>query len=252
MKSIILAAGKGSRLMPLTKNIPKCLVEINGKSIIEHQLNVLNNFNLDEINLVTGYKSNKLNYLQCNKIFNPKFDYTNMLYSLYCASEILDDEILISYGDSIYDTEIIRKTVDYKSDICLASDMNWKNYWKSRYKNPLDDLETFVKDSEDKIVSLGSKPSSYSEINGQYIGLIKLSSKGAVIFRNKLNEYKLNGTVNSIPFEKAYITDFIQQLIFDKVKIIAVSISTDYVEIDTIDDLNSKMTVERVDRISKV
>jgi L-glutamine-phosphate cytidylyltransferase len=251
MKSIILAAGKGSRLMPLTKNIPKCLVEINGKSIIEHQLSVLKNFNLDEINLITGYRSNKLNYLQCKKIFNSKFDSTNMLYSLSCASNILDDEILISYGDSIYDNKIIRKIIDCKLDICVASDINWKRYWESRYENPLDDLETFVKDSQDRIISLGSKPKNYSQINGQYIGLIKLSKKGAVIFKDKLNDYKLFGIVNSKPFEKAYITDFIQQLIYDKVKIFSVSISSDYVEIDTVEDLKSKMTVERVERISK-
>ena len=62
---------------------------------------------------------------------------------------------------------------------------------------------------------------------------------------------KLFGIVNSKPFEKAYITDFIQQLIYDKVKIFSVSISSDYVEIDTVEDLKSKMTVERVERISK-
>lgn len=252
MKSIILAAGKGSRLMPLTKFIPKCLVEINGKSIIEHQLSVLDNFDFNQINLVTGYRSNKLNYLPCNKIFNPEFDSTNMLFSLSCASNTLNDEILISYGDSIYDNQMISKIIECKYDICIANDINWKEYWMSRYENPLEDLETFAKDPQDRIISIGSKPKNYNEVNGQYIGLIKLSKKGAVIFKEKINEYKSLGVVNSKPFETAYITDFIQQLIYDRIKIFAVSVSTDYVEIDRVEDLKSKLTIERVKRISKV
>ena len=63
MKSIILAAGKGTRLKELTKSKPKCLVKIQGKSIIEYQLEIFDNFKFDEILLVAGYKSKKLNYL---------------------------------------------------------------------------------------------------------------------------------------------------------------------------------------------
>jgi len=60
MISIILAAGKGSRLYPLTKNKPKCLVKYKNKSILSHQINTFNKVKIKKIYLVSGYKSSKI------------------------------------------------------------------------------------------------------------------------------------------------------------------------------------------------
>lgn len=251
MKSIILAAGEGKRLMPLTKNIPKCLVKINNEPIIEQQIKVLGNFDFEDFYMVTGYKFEKLEYLNCKKIYNSEYSKTNMLYSLWCARKHLNDDVIITYGDSVYDFELIKTIIECKFEIGIASDKNWKSFWKSRYQNPLDDLETFKTDSSNRVISIGEKPNDYSEVNGQYIGLIKLSKKGSRIFRNRLNLYKSKGVVNSKPFVDAHITDFIQQLINDNISIFSVDVESDYIEIDTLDDLESLLTKERFLRISQ-
>ena len=59
-KAIILAAGQGTRLLPYTKDLPKCMVEICGKPLIEFQIDVLRSCGISEINLVVGYESQKL------------------------------------------------------------------------------------------------------------------------------------------------------------------------------------------------
>jgi len=250
MKSIILAAGRGTRLKPLTNNIPKCLVKVHDKALIEYHLAVLNKFNFDDIILVTGHESSKLDYLNCKKLLNPNYESTNMLYSLFCAIEEFDDDLIISYGDSVYDYEIINRVISSNKDICVASDQNWREYWESRYEDPLNDLETFICDSSKKIISLGAKPKDYSEINGQYIGLLKFSKKGALEVKKQIMKCFNKNEVNYKKFNDAYLTDFIQELISRKIEIYSVPITSKYIEIDDMDDLNSNMTQQRL-RIMK-
>ena len=246
MRSIILAAGKGTRLGKLTQNKPKCLVKILGKPIIEYQLNIFDSCGIRDITLITGYMSSKLDYLKKNTIINKDYETTNMLYSLYCALEIIEGDVIISYGDSVFDKNIIEKLASSKSDISIASDSRWKEYWQSRYADPLSDLETYRLDKIGNVVSLGDEASSLDEIDGQYIGLIKLNKTGSKIFKNELEFFFNKQKVNNKSFSTAYLTDFIQALINKKYTIKSIDILTDYIEIDTIEDLESKITIERV------
>ena len=251
MRSIILAAGKGTRLNKLTQEIPKCLVKIKGKSLIEYQLSIFNNFKFKDIILIAGYKYKKLKFLSKKIVLNKSYDRTNMLYSLYCALKYINGDVLISYGDSVFDKSIIKKIINSNSNICVASDANWKKYWKSRYKNPLLDLETFKVDQNNNVTSLGDKPKSFEEINGQYIGLIKLSSKGSEIFKKELEYYFKKGSVNNKNFNDAFLTDFLQVLISKGYEIKSESIYGNYIEIDTIQDIDSLITQERVKSFKK-
>ena len=113
MKILILAAGKGTRLKELTRDNPKCLVKLDGKSIIQYQLDIFKNFNVEDIVLIAGYKSEKLEFLSKKIILNKKYDTTNMLYSLFCAIDEIKGDVLISYGDSVFDNSIIEKMKAY-------------------------------------------------------------------------------------------------------------------------------------------
>lgn len=246
MKTIILAAGKGTRLKPLTDDKPKCLVPILGKPIIEHQLEIFKNIFQKKSIVVSGYKTEKLNYLNTDLIINDEFDKTNMLYSLYCAKKELNGEVLISYGDSIYSKNIIESILKCKSDICISIDKDWKSYWDSRYEDPLSDLETLRLNDEGNIIEIGNIPNSYKQIEGQYIGLIKLSKKGSEIFSREVSNSRKKKDVNGKPFNGAYLTDFLSDLIKLRYELKANPIHGGYVEIDTEEDLKSEITLKRV------
>ena len=83
MKAIILAAGQGTRLRPLTDNKPKCMVELLGKPLIQHQLETLRRNGIDEIHIATGYMQEKIDFERTTKHFNPKYESTNMVYTLF-------------------------------------------------------------------------------------------------------------------------------------------------------------------------
>ena len=108
MKAIILAAGEGTRLRPHTLYRPKCLVEIDGRSLLDRQLDVLNSENVDPIIVVGGYRAEMLRRENIKLHINPLFSETNMVWTLFCAEADLEGDIILSYGDIVYSREILR------------------------------------------------------------------------------------------------------------------------------------------------
>ena len=104
---IILAAGKGTRLNETTENLPKGMIEIFGKTLIERQIEIYNNCGINDITIVTGYKNEKIKYSNVDCIFNQNFDSTNINESLFCASKKFKDSVIISYTDIIFEQQII-------------------------------------------------------------------------------------------------------------------------------------------------
>ena len=105
LKSIILAAGQGNRLRPLTNEKPKCMVELFGKSLIEHQINAYTSCNISDINIVTGFRSDSITISNVRYFRNEHYEITNMVESLFCAEEILNGNVIVSYGDIIFENK---------------------------------------------------------------------------------------------------------------------------------------------------
>ena len=123
MKLITLAAGQGTRLRPLTDHVPKCMVEVNGRPILETQIETAKKAQIDEMHVICGYCSDVIQYDFVTKHLNPEYDTTNMVYSLFSAEEIMDDDVIISYGDIIYQASVLEKLRDSKADISVVVDM---------------------------------------------------------------------------------------------------------------------------------
>ena len=105
MNAIILAAGKGERLRPLTENKPKCLVSLFGKTLLEWQIETFQNQGINDITIVTGYKSDLIKYPEIKKIQNKNYDSTNMVETLFCAQNELKESTIVSYGDILFNEE---------------------------------------------------------------------------------------------------------------------------------------------------
>ncbi len=234
---IILAAGKGTRLYPLTKKIPKCLVKYKGKSILDHQLAICKKNNLKKIYLISGYKSNKINIKNIIKIKNDRYKSTNMLFSLFKAKKLFNgnDDIIISYGDIIYKKNILNKLINSNENVSTVVDTKWYSYWKKRMQNPMDDAESLKLTKNNYITDIGKKVKNLSKIEGQYIGLTKISKEIAVKILNiwiDISKNKKKKIVNNL-----YITDFLRILIKRKIKIKAVLVKRGWLEFDEPSDL---------------
>ena len=244
MKAIILAAGEGKRLRPLTENKPKCMVELFGKNLLDWKIDVLKECGISDIIIITGYMSDKINVKQVRFYENKLFETTNMVETLFCAREEFNDSLLIIYGDIIFEKKVLEKILKSEDEISLVTDENWKEYWKIRFKDPLDDAESLELDQEGFIQSIGQKVKVFDEISGQYIGLIKFSKKYTqkiLEFYDKMKEKsktEKNPLNANLPFEKSYMTDFLQAMINSGFKVKAVPVKNGWLELDSIEDYN--------------
>ena len=129
MKTVILAAGAGSRLKPLTDHMPKCLLKVGLKCILEMTIENLLATNNSEIIIVTGYLENKIRefirerfpYLQITYIYNKLYASTNNIYSLWLAKdEVLGDDMMMLDSDIVFDERIISELQNSGYKNCLA------------------------------------------------------------------------------------------------------------------------------------
>lgn len=243
MKAIILAAGRGTRLAPITDTIPKCMVEYNGKSLIRTIINVLNNSGINDISIVGGYKFDVLKaHLEGKGIRyyeNTEYAKTNMVHSLFCAKPEMTDDVIISYSDIVYTERVVRELMNESSPISVVTDRKWIDLWKLRMDNPLDDAESLKLDGQNNVIELGKKTTNYSDISGQYIGLIKIR-KGAwrkvIDFYSSLDPKSL---YDGKDLNNMFMTSFLQNIIDQVMPVKAVMIDGGWLEIDSLSDLNA-------------
>ena len=256
MKAIILAAGKGVRLQPLTKKTPKCLVELFGKNLLEWQIEAYKNHDINDITIVKGYKGEMINFPDITYFTNKKYKSTNMVETLFCAREKMNNSVIISYGDIIFEKKILSKLINSKHDISVVVDRNWKKLWDLRFDNPLKDAESLrIDENSGRILSIGQSIESFEEIEGQYIGLMKFQNEGLELIKNFYDEKKQQAKKGiylikpNITFEKLFMTDFLQALIDAGHNVFPISIEGGWLELDSINDYNLYKTLKKEKKI---
>lgn len=184
MKALILAAGRGSRLKEVTNDKPKGLTQVLGQSLLERQIVSLKSAGIDNICAATGYKAEMIAPLVNQHYVNERWAQTNMVASLLCCEPYLQQsDTVVSYSDIIYSSDAVSKLASTSGDIVLAYDPNWLQQWQARFDNPLDDAETFRIASNGNLIEIGNRAKTVEEIQGQYMGLIKLSPKGFAMIK---------------------------------------------------------------------
>lgn len=258
MKVIILAAGEGKRLRPLTLEKPKCLVKLFGKSILEWQLKTLTECGIKNISIVRGYKKEKINFPKIKYFTNENYDSTNMVETLFCAEKEFDEPCIISYGDIIYQKNILKKLIEDPNDFSIIIDKEWERYWHIRFEDPLEDAESLKIDDEGYISEIGQKTTSIKDIQGQYIGLIKIQGKGLETIKSFYRKSKerasktgKNPLNEKLSFEKSFLTDFLQGLIKEKQKLKPIYIKNGWLEIDSMKDYELYEKMVKENTISK-
>jgi choline kinase len=213
MKIVFLAAGTGSRIYDNIKS-PKCLIKINKRTLIEKLiLNVQKKYRKN-IYVVTGFQSKKVikktRKYSVKYIHNYKYKQTEMLYSMYLALKKLNDDIIFSYTDIIYEKKIITNLHNNKyKEITVPINLNWKKIWRIRKKKILEDAET-LKTNNGYIYEIGKKINKIKDVNGQYMGIFFIPKK----MRKKiLKIIEINKMI------KNQITFFLNFLIQRKIKI---------------------------------
>ena len=226
MQAIIMAAGVGSRLGDLTKDRPKAFLEINGKKLIEYNLDILRSLGVDDIIIVTGYMCEKFEELTKDMpgvkcVFNPFYEMVNVLGSFYIGQEYLkNDDFIYLHADTLADPEIFERMISAEGDIVMPVD----------FKEC--DEEAMKVTTENSKVTEVSKLIALDKAEGEFIGICKIKKevipdlKEASKMLLKEKEFK------------SYFEAAIQEII-DQEKFSAVSIPTEnsfWCEVDFLED----------------
>ncbi len=199
MIAIILAAGMGTRMLPLTESTHKCLLELNNQSLIQNQLKSLAAEKITRVIVVGGYKIDMIKeHLkdEVEYIFNPFYETTNSIVSLWLALQHIDDDIVILNSDVIVDNELIHKMSVYESPINIAVSKEW------------DETRGYKVATSGDYVTFMSMDIPPENVFGEYAGIISVKKDILDIIRKKTENLMIRKEFN-IWFEDM-ITEVIQ------------------------------------------
>ena len=230
MRGIILAAGRGSRLKNITDDKPKCLVQLAGQPLLNWQLKAMRSAGIERIMVVRGYKGHMVtgDFETCD---NHNWDSSNMVASLMCAEKWLrEGPCLVSYADIVYSSGAVKKLASSPAELAMLYDEDWYELWSKRFEDPLSDAESFLLDEKGFIEDIGRKDVTLSEIQGQYMGLLKFTPESFDWIKSVIN-----GDISLLA--KLDMTSLLQGLIKKGFNIKAVPWKSPWCEIDSADDL---------------
>ena len=228
VRGLVLAAGRGSRMGDATEDKPKCLNILDGRTLLDWQLNSLHKAGVNQLIVVRGYLKEML-VGEYEVVNNLRWDETNMVSSLFCASAFKGDTI-ISYSDIAYKAQHVSDLIASKGDITITADIKWLDLWKIRFEDPLDDAESFKSDGS-KLLEIGGEALTVGEIEAQYMGLIKLTSKGWRIMKAHFD------SLSAERKDKMDMTTMLNELLKNSVSINVVFINGGWCEADSYEDI---------------
>ena len=244
-KAIILAAGMGTRLRPLTEDRPKCMLEFGGKTLLQRQLEVYRACGVTDISIVRGYKKEKINYKNIKYYENTDYESNNILNSIFYAEDEINDHVIISYSDILFESAIVERLLQSENDISIVVDIDWRGYYVGRKDHPLEEAESVIFDADNNVVSIGKLQADKHDVHGEFIGMMKLTPRGAEVFKRHFHRAKLvfsgKPFQRAAIFEKAYLTDMIQEMSDLGVPVHCVIIERGWKEIDTVEDYRNAL-----------
>ncbi len=186
MKALILSAGQGRRLLPLTADRPKSSLEAGGRSLLAWQLAEFSNTAITEVVVVTGFAAEVLEGIvertvtpRTRTLYNPFYAHCDNLGTCWIAREEMSEPFLLVNGDTLFEAAVVQRLLDGAGDrpITLAMDR------KESYDD--DDMKVIV-DGE-RLQRVG-KQLPGEQVNGESIGMMVFDPEGAALFRRKLDQ----------------------------------------------------------------
>jgi len=229
---LILAAGRGRRMGDLTDDKPKTLLMHRGETLFNRIIDNFVKCQIQDIAIVRGYRKELLIDNRISDYFeNTRWATTNILRSLLAADEFLSaHDTIVSYADIFYDQDAVKQLIEAKDDLALTSNMNFLTSWQARFEDIFSDIESFIVNEQEYLIEIGQRVSSLDSVQGQYMGLFKITSKAWQNIREFLTVF------SEEQLDAMDMTSFFNLLLENNIKIKTVPYHGAWGEMDTAED----------------
>ncbi|MBI4241887.1 MAG: isocitrate lyase/phosphoenolpyruvate mutase family protein [Candidatus Rokubacteria bacterium] len=250
VRAVIIAAGSGKSLLPLTQDRPTCLLEIKGRTILERQLETLRACGIYDVVVVRGYRKEKLQLPGLRYYDNDRYDETGELYSLFAAEPELQGRLLFLYADILFDQAVLEKLLRSKADVAIAVDRSWLDHRERLLplSKPMDLVVTrnapqphhrfLPSEDMDTVLRVGQWVPP-EEANGEFIGMALFSERGCHRLREiwgRLRTTSVGPFHEADALERGSFTDLLQELIDQDEPVSCVNVYKGWLEVDTFED----------------
>jgi choline kinase len=243
MRPIVIGAGRGSRLGPETDEVPKALVPVMGRPMLDWILDALAaaGFAREDVLFIGGYKIGvvRARYPEFEYVENRDWERNNILGSLLCARDALSGGFISTYADIVYRGSTVKKLVASAHDKVVACDTDWRRRYVDRSLHPETDAEKLRADG-DRVVEFSRRIASEAAA-GEFIGVARFTAEGARELTTAYDEAKARQTGGAYregrTFERAYLIDLFQDMIERGASFHRVDTHGGYMEIDTREDM---------------
>ena len=241
MRAIIIGAGRGHRLRPLTDNSHNCFVEIQGKRIQDWILEAFAGAGIDDVCFIEGFNGHVVREAYPKFTFRRNGDWANnnILVSLMYAEDLMDRPFITSYCDILYTAQLICDLVAASVDIALGTDTDWVSHYQYRTQHPPSDAEKLT--VNDGLVTRVSRAIDAADAYGEFVGVAKFSTDGARLLREHYyrcrKRYPGREFREGRVFEDAMMIHLFDEMIDKGVAMSHVDTHGHYREIDTHQDL---------------
>lgn len=240
MRVIVIAAGRGRRLMPTTADAPKCFAEVEGQRLLDWALEAFHANGLNDICFIGGYQIDKVRaeYPQFTFRHNADWEHNNILLSLFHAEDLMDEPFLCCYSDVLFNADIVARLAAAPGDMVLGVDTAWLTRYEHRTEHPPDDAEKVI--VSNGCVTRIHRQIPSEEAHGEYIGVAKFSAVGAARLRQHFHrcreQFAGKPWREAAVFEKAYKILLFQEMIEAGERFTHVDTPGGYIEVDTQQD----------------
>lgn len=240
MRVIVIGAGRGRRLMPTTADVPKCFAEVAGKRLLDWAVEAFGASELDRVCFIGGYKIEKVkaDYPSFTFRENKAWENTNILASLFCAADVMDEGFICCYSDVLFTPDIIARLASSPADMALGVDTAWLERYAHRSDHPPDDAEK-VTVANGNVTCVDRKIPEH-DAYGEYIGVAKFSAAGAARLREhyerRRKQFAGKPWRDARDFENAYKILLFQEMIEQGERFAHVDTPGGYIEVDTQQD----------------
>jgi phosphoenolpyruvate phosphomutase len=242
MRVIVIGAGRGKRLMPTTADAPKCFAEVSGRRLLDWALAAFHASGLDRVCFIGGYQIERVKseYPQFEFRHNSNWEHNNILASLFCAEDLMDEPFICCYSDVLFTADVIKRLADSPDDMVLGVDTAWLERYTDRTDHPPDDAEKVT--AVNGRVTRIDRRIAERDAHGEYIGVAKFSAAGAArlceYYQNAQAEYAGRPWREARVFEKAYKILLFQEMIERGERFTHVDTPGGYIEVDTQQDFD--------------